>query len=110
MCKFSSFALSEEEYAHMLSAVTGLNFTSEDLMLIGERIWNLERLFNQKEGFSKKDDTLPDRFFGKGGINKKEFDQSLREYYRFRDWDENGILRKDKIKELRLDEYKIFLK
>ena len=110
MCKFSSFALSEEEYAHMLSAVTGLNFTSEDLMLIGERIWNLERLFNQKEGFSKKDDTLPDRFFGKGGINKKEFDQSLREYYRFRDWDENGILRKDKIKELRLDEGKIILK
>ncbi|MDY6964478.1 MAG: aldehyde ferredoxin oxidoreductase family protein [Halobacteriota archaeon] len=110
MCKFSSFALSGEEYAGMLSAITGVNFTSEDLMKVGERIWNVEKIFNLKEGFSRDDDTLPDRFFGKGGIDKREFDRSLEEYYRFRGWDEDGVPGRDKMNELRLGECKISLR
>jgi len=66
----------------------------------GERIWNLERLFNNKAGFSRRDDTLPERFFENGGINKEEFDKSLDEYYLERGWDENGVPAKDKLVEL----------
>ncbi|HIE32053.1 MAG TPA: aldehyde ferredoxin oxidoreductase, partial [Methanosarcinales archaeon] len=82
MCRFSSFALSAEEYSDMLSAVTGVSYTSEDLLRTGERIWNLERVFNLRAGFTRADDTLPDRFFGNGGINRDEFKRALDEYYR----------------------------
>ena len=91
MCRFSSFALSAEEYSDMLSAVTGLPYTPEDLLRTGERIWNLERMFNLRAGFTRADDTLPDRFFGDGGINRSEFERALDEYYRFRGWGLDGV-------------------
>jgi len=53
--------VAEEFFARLLSAVCGLNFTAEDLMRVGERTWNVERLYNLREGFTKADDTLPDR-------------------------------------------------
>ena len=61
VCKFSSMALGDEHYARMLTAVTGLRFEPQDLMMIGERIWNLERCYNLREGFTAADDTLPAR-------------------------------------------------
>ena len=91
MCRFSSFALSAEEYSDMLSAVTGIPYSSEDLLRTGERIWNLERMFNLHAGFTRADDTLPDRFFGDGGIDHGEFDRALGEYYRFRGWGREGV-------------------
>jgi aldehyde:ferredoxin oxidoreductase len=65
-------------------------------MLIGERIWNLERLFNLREGFGRNDDTLPRRFLSeplttgptKGQV--VELDKMLDEYYRARGWDNEG--------------------
>ncbi len=102
LCKFASFSVSENEFSSMLSAATGINYSTEDFLKCGERIWNLERLFNIKAGFSRKDDCLPERFFGKDGINKGQFEKALDEYYNLRGWDENGAPRKAKLKELDL--------
>jgi len=102
MCSFSSFALSSEEYSNMLSAVCGLTYTSEDLLRAGERIWNVERLFNLRAGFSRADDTLPDRFFGDYGIVRAEFEGALGEYYRFRGWDSEGVPSERKLRALGL--------
>jgi aldehyde:ferredoxin oxidoreductase len=104
VCKFAFFGAGEEEYANILSAVTGETYTSEDLMLVGKRIWNVERLYNIREGFGKEDDILPDRFFKEkvNGrvIDKEEFLNTLDEYYRMRGWDENGVPTEGKLKRL----------
>lgn len=85
------------EIAELLSCVTGKPWTAESLMEAGERIWNLERLFNIRDGFSRKDDTLPPRLLdepmpdgpAKGQV--VELDLLLDDYYRTRQWDANGI-------------------
>ncbi len=89
----------------MLSAATGVDYSTEEFRKCGERIWNLERLFNIGAGFSRKDDTLPGRFFGSGiespylntGISRAEFEKALDEYYGLRGWDENGAPTREKL-------------
>ncbi|MHC1579178.1 MAG: aldehyde ferredoxin oxidoreductase C-terminal domain-containing protein, partial [Candidatus Alkanophagales archaeon] len=88
LCKFSSFALSEEEYARVLSAVTAVDYKAEDLLGIGERIWNLERMFNLKH-LGRLEDTLPKRIFE--GLDEEGFKRALREYYHLREWDADGV-------------------
>jgi len=62
LCKFSrSLFWLEEDVVDAIEAVTGIRFTIEQLMAIGERIYNLQRLFNIREGFTRKDDYLPYR-------------------------------------------------
>jgi aldehyde:ferredoxin oxidoreductase len=108
LCEFTSFALETVEYAKLLSAATGVEFTDEDLMTIGERIWNLERLYNLREGFGSKDDTLPKRLLeepmpeGPSKGRKTMLDKMLPSYYAFRDWDSKGVPTKEKLKELGL--------
>ncbi|MCZ7382354.1 MAG: aldehyde ferredoxin oxidoreductase family protein [Candidatus Methanoperedens sp.] len=102
LCIFSSFAISEAEFAKMLSAATGVDYSTEEFRKCGERIWNLERLFNIGAGFSRKDDTLPERFFESGGLDRAEFEKALDEYYSLRGWDENGVPTREKLKELEL--------
>ncbi len=102
LCRFISFSMSGEESANLLSAATGLYYPTEEFLKCGERIWNLERLFNNSAGFSRKDDSLPARFFESGGINKEEFEKALNEYYHFRGWDKNGVPTEGKLKELNL--------
>ncbi|MGC9444579.1 MAG: aldehyde ferredoxin oxidoreductase family protein [Candidatus Methanospirareceae archaeon] len=108
VCKFAFFGAGEEEYANILSAVTGVAFTSEDLMRIGERIWNLERLYNLRAGFRKDNDILPARFFDEtvNGrvINREEFLKTRTEYYRMRGWDDNGVPTFQTLKRLGLDQ------
>lgn len=60
-CLFNVFALDVEDYSKEISTATGVEYTSDDLLKIGEMIWNLERLFNIREGFTKEDDRLPAR-------------------------------------------------
>jgi aldehyde:ferredoxin oxidoreductase len=60
-CLFTVFAIGADNYAKMLSAATGINYTGGDLLQIGERVWNLERIFNIREGLTKDDDRLPYR-------------------------------------------------
>src|SRR5690606_31365886 len=61
ICLFTTFAIGLPEISEMLRTVTGLEYSDEEILQIGERIWNLEKLFNLKAGFTRKDDTLPER-------------------------------------------------
>lgn len=102
LCLFTSLSISEVEFAKLLSAATGVDYSMDEFYKCGERIWNLERLFNIKAGFSRKDDTLPERFFEGGGINREEFEKAQDEYYNFRGWDESGVPAREKLDELGL--------
>ncbi|MEN8173921.1 MAG: aldehyde ferredoxin oxidoreductase family protein, partial [Chloroflexota bacterium] len=62
MCKFVNFAIGEDFFARLMTSVTGIKYEVQDLQLAGERIWNLERLYNLGAGFTQDDDTLPPRF------------------------------------------------
>ncbi len=107
-CKFQEYSLGFDHIARFLTATTGKEHTISKLDEIGERIWNLERLFNIREGLSRKDDTLPERFFkepftegpSKGQVVK--LDQMLNDYYAIRGWDEEGVPRDDTLERLGL--------
>jgi len=96
LCLFSSFALNPEHYARLLTTVTGVERDADEMLTVGERIWNLERLFNLREGFTRADDTLPPRLLRErlpGGHSKAEpvdLEPMLTAYYRARGWDEEG--------------------
>ena len=94
------------DYAEMLTAVSGKIWTKKELLKLGERIYNLERAYNMKSGMSKKDDWLPKRFykepipFGptKGHkIEEKEYSEMLKDYYELRGWNSEGIPELDTI-------------
>lgn len=107
-CLFSTFGIGADELAEMLSTLTGVDYPTEVFLKTGERIWNLERLWNLKAGLTSKDDTLPVRMLkdpiksgpSKGHVNK--LDKMLPEYYQLRGWDANGVPSKEKLKELAL--------
>ena len=107
-CLFSSFALSVKDYADLLSGMTGWEIDEDELMRTGERIYNLERHYNNLLGFAGKDDTLPNRLLHEpipDGPSKGEvcaLDKMLPEYYRLRGW-ENGIVPEEKLRELGIE-------
>ena len=112
LCDFAP--ISEENCVDMLNLATGFNHTVENYLLAGERIWNLIRLFNLREGLNPADDKLPSRFFkdsftkgpAKGVLLDEEgFQKSLKEYYSLRGWDKKGIPTSEKLKELGLEIY-----
>jgi aldehyde:ferredoxin oxidoreductase len=109
VCKFTNIAVSVEFFARFLSAVSGITFSSDDLMKVGERTWNLERLYNLREGFSKEDDTLPERMLmepvaeGPSKGHTVRLEGMLTEYYQFRGWNEDGVPGETKLKALGLD-------
>lgn len=108
ICLFTTFGIGLPEISDMLRDATGMNCSDEDVLKAGERIWNLEKLFNLKAGFSKKDDTLPDRLLkeplpngpAKGKV--AELETMLSEYYEVRGWDETGVPTGEKLEELAL--------
>lgn len=108
LCLFTTFAIGLPEIAAQVRTATGLDISDEEYLLVGERIWNLERLFNLKAGFSKKDDTLPPRLLNepmKDGPHKGnvvQLDVMLPEYYSLRGWDEEGVPTAQKLQELSL--------
>lgn len=105
ICKFSSFAETAEHYAEQYSALTGNSLTAEEVMRTGERIYNLERYFNNIAGFNRReDDFLPKRFTkepagGNSAGHVSRMDIMLDEYYRVRGW-EDGIVPVEKLREL----------
>ncbi len=107
LCKFSSFAQGAEEYAAQYSAMTGIPFTADDVMKTGERIYNLERYYNNLAGFREGSDYLPERFLkepstmpgSQGHIC--ELPEMLDEYYKARGW-VNGVVPEEKLKELQI--------
>jgi len=96
----------------LYTRVTGVPMSEEEFMRCGERIWNLARLFNEREGFGRKDDYLPPRTLteplltGRGAgrfVPPEGFETSLREFYALRQWDEDGRPRLDHLEELGMD-------
>jgi aldehyde:ferredoxin oxidoreductase len=108
ICKFTNMGVADEYFARTLSAVTGIPYSTGDMIKAGERVWNLERLYNNREGFTNKDDTLPPRLLTEapiGGPSKgwvSHLAPMLTEYYRTRGWDENGVPTPKKLAELGL--------
>jgi aldehyde:ferredoxin oxidoreductase len=108
MCLFATFALNLKQITPFLSAVTGIEefSSSENLLKAGERVNNLVRLFNIREGLTKDMDTLPERFFKeplKEGPCKGrvvDLEQLRAEYYLVRGWDKDGVPTAAKLKEL----------
>ena len=97
--------------ARIYTAVTGLDSTGEQLMEVGERLTNLERCFNIREGLQKKDDTLPDRFTkqampeGPSKCHVIGIGPMVDKYYELRGWDvETGLPRRAKLEALGLKE------
>lgn len=110
LCKFTNMGVADEYFARTLSTVTGVHYATGDMIRVGERVWNLERLYNLREGFTRQDDTLPPRLLHEApteGPSKGwtvQLDPMLDEYYRGRGWDQNGIPRPKKLAELEIDD------
>ncbi len=109
ICLFTSFALDAQDYADLLIATTGMKIDTAELLKIGERIWNLQKLYNVKRGFGRKDDTLPERLLTEPLTERAPTGQVSRvpemldEYYTLRGWDLEGIPTKEKLQELGLE-------
>jgi aldehyde:ferredoxin oxidoreductase len=101
ICIFTSFAWGLADVAPQVAAACGPEFTLENLAKIGERIWNMERDFNNKAGFTSKDDSLPPRLLNepaktgpaKGLVSK--LPEMLPKYYAARGWDADGQVKPD---------------
>ncbi|MBU7031133.1 MAG: aldehyde ferredoxin oxidoreductase family protein [Theionarchaea archaeon] len=100
-----------DNHVRMVNLVTGWNWTLDDVVRVSERIYNLERCFNVREGFSRKDDILPGRIMHEeipqGGSHgcraaPEELDTLLDQYYDLRGWDTTGKPTKQTLRQLRL--------
>lgn len=108
LCAFLNQVKIEDETADLMSSATGVSYSPKEMALIGERIWNLERLFNVQAGFTKSEDCVPQRFLdeqmtagvGKGIVSR--LPEMLPEYYRLRGWNEKGRPNPEKLAELGL--------
>jgi aldehyde:ferredoxin oxidoreductase len=107
-CIFGTSGSGGENYAELLTALTGVTYSTEEYIKAGERIWNLERLFNLQAGFTSKDDQLPERFTTspiRSGPSKGQIShvpEMLSEYYKLRGWDEDGVPTQERLRELQL--------
>jgi len=97
LCLFTSFAIGAPEYAELVNAVCGTDHTADSILDAGERIWNIERIFNLEAGILPSEDTLPKRLLeepipsgpSKGWTHK--LSELLPEYYELRGWTPEGI-------------------
>ena len=109
LCLFTSFALGAPEYTKLLNAACGTEYTPEEVLEIGERIYNIERMFNKAAGMKPEDDRLPKRLLeepipdgpSKGLVSKLPI--TLPEYYKVRGW-EAAFPTDETLKRLGLDE------
>jgi aldehyde:ferredoxin oxidoreductase len=111
ICKFNAFAEGIEEYVLQYNGMTGLDVSEDELLTAGERIWALERYYNNLNGFDGSDDSLPSRFVegegempGQGASESElaELDQMKDEYYEVRGY-VDGVVPDDKLEELDID-------
>jgi aldehyde:ferredoxin oxidoreductase len=105
VCKFATFAESMDTFAAQYSAITGVEATAADLLKAGERVFTLERYYNNLNGFREGSDYLPERFLKEPSTMKGskgqicELPEMLEEYYKVRGW-VNGVVPESKLKEL----------
>jgi len=111
MCDFlaANFTL----IARLVNAACETDYTKESIKTVGKRIWTLTRMFNLREGFSRKDDSIPPRVHleplpegnPKGKfVPERDFQRMLSEYYELYGWDEQGRPTPETLRELGLDE------
>jgi len=106
LCLFTSFALGPDDYKDMFNAIVGQDLTKETLLEAGDRIWNIERMFNLKAGISPEQDKLPRRLLTepipngpcKGHVHR--LPELLPEYYKERGWNEQGLPTEVKLTQL----------
>ena len=112
-CKFMGFCVASDEWVELVAHCLGRDFTYDDLMRVGERAYNLARVFNVREGVTRADDTLPPRLLEEpltegpaaGKVNEN-LPAMLDKYYELRGWDKaTGKPTPEKLKELGLEEY-----
>jgi aldehyde:ferredoxin oxidoreductase len=107
MCKFATFAESLDSFAAQYEAMTGVPADANHLLKVGERVWNLERYYNNLNGMGEGSDYLPDRFTKEASTmpgsmgHVCELDDMLKEYYEKRGWN-NGVVPDAKLKELEI--------
>jgi aldehyde:ferredoxin oxidoreductase len=119
ICKYHTIFLSPnlisfEELSKLIYYNTGLEFTPKEIWEIADRAYTIERLFNIREGLTREDDWLVDRYFdeptpiglpvarGKS-LDREKFKQMIDEYYEMHGWDEAGVPRPETLKELGLE-------
>ncbi|MDD5748140.1 MAG: aldehyde ferredoxin oxidoreductase family protein [Actinomycetota bacterium] len=108
--RFSCNFIDLSQICDSVSFVTGVRYRRKTLLRIGERIFNLERLFNLREGFTSKDDSLPLRFIGEplkeGPSSGKAvpLTRMILKYYKARNWDEVGIPTREHLQKLGIEE------
>jgi aldehyde:ferredoxin oxidoreductase len=108
LCLFNTFAFGADEILDMINAATGRDYTLESLLAAGERIWNIERMFNLEAGLSAADDTLPPRILSEpvpeGPMAGKvcQLGDMLPEYYELRGWSPDGVPGAEKLDQLGL--------
>lgn len=107
-CLFTTFGIGAVQYGEMMTALTGLPYSGDDFVKAGERIFNLERLFNLASGLTAADDTLPPRLLkdpiltgpSKGAVSR--LGEMLPAYYSLRGWSDIGVPTPAKLAELGL--------
>jgi aldehyde:ferredoxin oxidoreductase len=109
-CDF--WAIDYDQMTQLMKHVWKRDVTQEELEKVGERVWNLGRLFNVREGFARKDDYVPkavlEKPFTTGvsagkTIGTERFSQTMSEYYSLRGWDDDAVPTEDKLRELDID-------
>jgi aldehyde:ferredoxin oxidoreductase len=96
LCSWPLMGLKFKNYVPMVNSCLGTSYTADNLLEVGERIWNLERLFNLQAGFSSDDDILPGRLNSEpipegpaeGQVSRLQ--EILPEYYHLRGWSDKG--------------------
>jgi len=106
ICKFSAFSEGISEYVAQYTAMTGVQIDADGLMKAGERIYNLERYYNNLCGFTGKDDTLPEKFLKKSGSGPAaghvcDLENMKKEYYEARGW-VDGVVPQQKLRDLEI--------
>jgi aldehyde:ferredoxin oxidoreductase len=109
LCNWPLMGLKLNNFVPMVNACLGTEYRADDLLRMGERVWNLERLFNMRAGFQGGHDTLPERFLrepiqdgpAQGQISR--LDEMLPRYYELRGWSEKGEPLPETLKGLELE-------
>ncbi len=112
-CRFHEFVTDHDVYPQFIAAATGRVMNWEEMVTLGDRIWNLEKLFNLRAGLTRADDNLPEKCYepvlGKTSQSavmiREKFDAMLDEYYSLRGWDSEGIPSKAKLDKLGIGDY-----
>lgn len=109
LCSFSRGFMNRELIAKALSDATGYDISVDELILVAERVYTLEKMYNLREGLTKADDTLPERFLkepmpdgpAKGQVNRLE--EMLEDSYAAMGWDSDGVPTPELLKKLNLE-------